>query len=152
YGGSRAIQVVVDDGRGGRDIQLFTIEVAAAPNLPPAFTTGPPVDVVIGQVYRYDALAVDPGGASLTFDLVVKAEGMAVQSTSGILVWTPTTDQVGTFDVLLRVSDGRGGVALQAFQVTASLPNTPPEISSSPPGPTASGVPYEYRVQAQDAE
>src|SRR5207248_4400 len=87
-----------------------------------------------------------------TFDLVVRPAGMAVNPTTGIVVWVPTADQVGTHSVILRAQDGKGGPDLQSFQVTVSQPNTIPVITSTPGGPAAVGVRYGYQVQARDPE
>ena len=59
-------------------------------------------------------------------DLVVHPAGMGMDPSSGNLVWVPTADLVGTQDVTLRIQDGRGGVALQSFQITVSRPNSTP--------------------------
>ena len=101
---------------------------------------------------RYPASATDPDGDTLVYDLVVKPAGMGIHSSSGLVFWQPTADQVDTHDVLLRVQDGRGGVALQPFTVTVSQPNTAPRITSHPTGPAVADLPYEYQVYAQDAD
>ncbi|HJT78200.1 MAG TPA: putative Ig domain-containing protein, partial [Gemmataceae bacterium] len=151
--GPRAVQVVVDDGKHGRAVQTFTIDVAEAVNTPPHFTTTPPTAAVVGQRYQYPAAATDPEGDLLQYDLVVSPEGMTVQPFGGRVSWTPAGDQVGVFDVILRVQDGLGGVDLQAFQVTAGAANTAPLITSRPPSAAAVvGLPYQYPVCAQDAE
>ena len=57
---------------------------------------------------------------------------MAIDPVRGVLVWTATADQLGVHDVILRVKDNVGGVALQPFQVTVVASNTPSIITSSP--------------------
>src|SRR5207247_2488585 len=84
--------------------------------------------------------------------LPVKPAGMAVDPVTGIVVWTPTADQVGPADVILRVQDGNGGVALQPFQLLVSLTNAAPVITSRPPSPALVDQPYRYQVRAQDVE
>src|SRR5262249_39408229 len=59
----------------------------------------------------------------------------------------------GVQDIILRVSDGRGGVALQSFRVATDFAGSAPVITT--PAPTAPGVvglPYRYRFAAQDAD
>lgn len=118
----------------------------------PAFVTTAPTTLTFGQVLRYRALARDPDGDALAFDLVTFPDGMLVDSYTGVVAWRPVLSQVGTHDVTLRVQDGRGGVALQSFQITVIPPNSPPVINSYPPGPAVVGLPYQYHVQALDAE
>jgi RHS repeat-associated protein len=121
-------------------------------NDPPTFTSVPPTEATVGQQFYYDAAASDPDGDPLTFDLTVRPAGMAVDPATGIVLWTPDAGQVGSQDVILRVQDGRGGVALQAFVVTVHQANTAPVITSTPTGPAVVNLPYQYQVQAQDAD
>ena len=77
---------------------------------------------------------------------------MTVDPASGFIVWTPSAEQVGVQNVILRISDGRGGVDLQSFQIRVGALNSGPIITSKPPGPAVANLPYEYRTPAQDAE
>jgi hypothetical protein len=106
----------------------------------------------VEQLYRYDILGNDPDGDPLTFDLPVAPAGMTVHTTLGVLAWQPTADQVGSQPVVLRVQDGKGGVALQSFTIDVVAPNLPPAVTSTPPGPAKAGSRYEYRIRAQDPE
>src|SRR5262249_24833758 len=85
-------------------------------------------------------------------DLVVKPTGITVDPTTGIVVWVPTADQLGMHDVTLRVQDGRGGIALQSFQIAVSRVNTTPVITSTPTGPAVVGLPWQDQGEAQDAD
>jgi YD repeat-containing protein/probable HAF family extracellular repeat protein len=121
-------------------------------NRAPDFTSNPLLQAEQGALYRYDASAYDADGDTLTYDLVVKPAGMAIATSSGVLVWQPAAGQVGTHDVTLRVQDGHGGVALQPFQVTVTQANSGPVITSRPTGPAVAGFPWQYQVAAQDAD
>src|SRR5262249_18636499 len=85
-------------------------------------------------------------------DLSLPPAGMAVAASSGIVVWTPSLAQVGSNAVVLRVSDGRGGVALQSFQILVKPPNHTPQITSLPTGPAVVSNVWQYQVRAQDAD
>jgi RHS repeat-associated protein len=152
--GTQHVAVRVLDGRGGEAAQSFDLAVAAqAANQRPVFTSAPPKQATLGQVYRYEAGAADPDADPLRFDLLVGPAGMTLDSATGIVVWEPTADQAGAADVILRVSDGRGGVALQSYQVAASTVGTAPVISTpAPTAPAVVGRPYQYHFRAQDAE
>ena len=39
-------------------------------------------------------------------------------SQTGLVQWTPASNQTGSFTVIVNVSDGRGGLALQQYRVT----------------------------------
>ncbi len=153
-GGTFVVTSSLSDGRGGISTQTFRVTVVGGSvvNRPPQFTSTPPGAATVGQLLRYNTAAADADGDALTFDLAVKPVGMAVDPTTGIVVWVPTADQVGGHDVTLRVRDGRGGVALQSFRVTAARPNVTPVITSTPTGPAVVALPWRYQVAAQDAD
>ena len=124
----------------------------SAENRSPLFTSKPPDSADVDELTRYNAAAVDPDNDPLTFDLPLAPGGMTVHPQRGIVVWQPTRDQVGTHQVVVRVSDGRGGVALQPFEIIVVPPNSPPIITSTPPSPAVVDLPLQYPVRAQDAD
>jgi RHS repeat-associated protein len=117
----------------------------------PAFTSTAQTTATVGQLYRYDATVSNPDGATLTFDLPAHPAGMGVDTATGVVFWFPTADEVEPQTVVLRVQDGNGRVALQSFRVTVSPATSAPVITSVPPPQPVVGVPYQYRVHAQDA-
>jgi RHS repeat-associated protein len=121
-------------------------------NRAPVFASTAVTTATVGQLLRYDTVATDLDGDPLTFDLPVKPAGMAIDPLTGVVVWTPSLDQVGPQPVLLRVQDGHGGIDLQSFTVTVGQPNSAPVITSTPPAPAVKDVPYQYQVRAQDGE
>ena len=66
--GDHDIQLSVADPRGGVDTQSFTITVGGA-NRPPAITSSPGTNVVVGQTYTYPVIATDPDNHTLTYSL-----------------------------------------------------------------------------------
>ena len=119
----------------------------------PAFITTPTTTAIPArELFRYPSLAVDPDGDPLTYNLVTSPNGMVVESTTGLVAWRPTINQIGTHDVILRAQDGKGGVALQAFKLTVVAANSAPVITSFPPNPAVAGLPYAYAIRAQDAD
>lgn len=122
-------------------------------NEAPNFTTTPPITAVVGRDFRYDAAASDANLDPLLFDILVGPDGMIVDPNTGVVGWTAAADQVSAHDVILRVSDARGGVDLQSFTVKATAAQTAPVFITPPP--QASSVvnqSYSYRFHAQDAE
>jgi RHS repeat-associated protein len=155
--GTYTVTVAAGQAISGLDFGNQQNPPAQPPDTPPVFTTTPPNSpnpavAVAGQLFRYNAAASDGDGDTLTFDLPVAPTGMAVDGPTGVVVWRPTAAQLGTFTVLLRVTDSRGSVALQSFQITVNAFDTPPVITSSPNTTGLSGFQYQYQVQAQDAE
>ena len=151
--GRQSATVLVLDGHGGRVTQSFDVSVSLfIDNQPPKIGTLPPTSATAGELYRYQAAATDPDNDALFFDLVVKPAGMAVDPRTGLVFWQPGSDQVGKPDVILRVQDPRGGVDLQAFQVTVDRANTAPVITGAPSNSAVADLPYAYQVTAQDAD
>ncbi|MFO0011239.1 MAG: putative Ig domain-containing protein [Planctomycetota bacterium] len=150
------VTVEVSDGRGGIARQSFAILVSGGKSLAvpndPVFVSQPSPVASVGIKYRYAARARDPDGAPLRFDLPLGPEGMVIDTLTGQLGWIPRADQAGAQQVVIRVSNRSGGIALQAFRIEVDTMNTPPVISSQPPSGASVGNAWEYRIHAQDAE
>jgi len=144
--GNFQIELQVADGRGGTARQGFTLGVVDGSfNSPPVFVSTPSVQSPIGATYQYAAVAVDADGDALSFSLLVAPAGMAVNGGTGQLSWSNA--QPGQHSVVLRVEDGRGGQASQAWTLFVGEPaGTPagPAFSSVPPGFAAVGTQYRY--------
>ena len=142
----------------GNDEALYSIDFGntagtyTAQNFPPEILTEPGTTAMAKQLYLYDAHAFDVNGDDLSFDLVVRPDGMVIDTHVNIVAWIPRADQVGTHNVILRVGDGKGGVDLQSWQITVESPNIPPVIVSTPSPQATVNLPYQYQVQAQDPE
>lgn len=122
-------------------------------NTSPVFVTAvPSTSLLASHPFVYRTLAFDADGDLLNYDLINQPEGMMVETNTGIVAWQPGLDQLGVHEVILRVQDDRGGVALQSWQITVVAPNSAPVITSFPPGPVVVGLPYRYAIRAQDAE
>ena len=135
--------------------RLFGNHAVERVNQAPSFVSTPPSDTLIpGEALHYPALATDPDPDRLTYDLPLAPEGMAIDPETGDLIWVPQNDQVGTYTVVLRVQDGQGAQALQAFDVEVVPPNTPPTFTSTPPDDAAPqvGKPFQYQATALDAD
>ena len=127
----------------------FGIVQDGSTNHSPVFTSTAPNGATVNQLFRYDAKATDADKDLLTFALDVKPAGMVVVPTNGIVIWTPSINQIGTHDVTLRVQDGYGGVAFQSFRVTVNATNAVPVITSVPKGPAVVDLPWRYQVTAR---
>ena len=139
-------QLTITDGDIFTGINFGNVQLESVPNQAPEFTSTPQNIAVAGELFRYDAVALDLDDDVLSYDLPVKPKGMTVDAEKGIIVWQPTLEQVGTHDIVLRVRDGRGGVDLQSFQVGVEAENTAPVITSNPPEQAVAGLPYQRRM------
>src|SRR5262249_14734758 len=77
--------------------------------------------------------------------------GMVVDPATGVVAWTPTADEVGPENAVLRVRDARGDVVLQDLSITVFPADTGLFITSTPSSFANPGLPYQYAVRAVDA-
>ncbi|HEX8913739.1 MAG TPA: FG-GAP-like repeat-containing protein, partial [Humisphaera sp.] len=136
----------------GRD---FVNALADPSNRAPAFTSTPPTRATTGTAYRYDADATDADNDAVVYELLSGPSGMTIVAATGLLDWTPSADQTGTFPVRVRASDGRGGLTDQSFTVrlgTATADNAPPKITTVAPTTATRGTVYRYDVNATDPD
>jgi len=86
-------------------------------NSSPVIESDPVTTAKEGAVYTYDVEATDPNEDTLTYSLTVSPTGMTINSTTRVITWTPTEDQVGENEVVVKVSDGSKSTT-QSFTVT----------------------------------
>ncbi|BAS59966.1 YD repeat protein (plasmid) [Leptolyngbya boryana NIES-2135] len=143
--------VIANEIRSGFDFGNYGAP-ADAPNEAPVLSSDAILTALTEQRYLYRAKASDINGDELTFDLAVKPEGMAI-APNGTVSWVPGADQVGEHSVILRVSDGKGGVTLQSFIVKVEQGNRAPVITSRiPEYQPQVGKAYRYQVGAIDLD
>ena len=130
------------------------MQVSPPGNRAPFFTSAPPTTATVGQLYSYDADASDPdAGDTLTFSLDVAPSGMAINSSTGLIQWTPASGQVGGNSVTVRVQDQGGQFATQTFTIQVSPPaSLPPVITSNPSTTATVGRLYSYNMDATDPD
>ncbi|GAI70506.1 unnamed protein product, partial [marine sediment metagenome] len=133
--GNFAVVVKVSDGVL-YIIQSFTIVASKLPDPPapppivnyaPIITSIPGDTAIIGVAYLYDVNATDPEGDVLTYSLTKKPDDMTINSTTGLISWTPAPDQIGNNPVIVKVSDGKKATT-QSFTITVKAVEPDPEI------------------------
>ncbi|MCU0548662.1 MAG: choice-of-anchor C family protein [Leptolyngbya sp. Prado105] len=156
-------RVQVAEGQLVEDLNFGNVRNADAPvNLSPEFITTPSTNVAAGNVFRYEATAIDSNADSLAYELLVGPIGMSIDSQTGVLVWKPTLADAneltsirgerGVHSIIIRANDQRGGTTLQSFQIKVSSVNQAPIITSTPRTTARIGSAYFYNVEASDAE
>ncbi len=133
--GNHTVWIAVTDGRGGVDRQSYIVSVLSSlPNRPPVWVSSPVVDAQVGSEYFYDGKATDPDNDVLSYSVESGPTGLTIDA-KGDVRWTPTDQYAGQLvPVRLLVQDGRGGSALQSYEiyVQPSPLNRPPVIVSTP--------------------
>ena len=87
-------------------------------NFPPSFVEHNRYSFT-GNMYIYQAQAVDPDGDALAYSLESPVEGVVVNRNSGQVVWTVPAEFTGELPVTLVADDGNGGTA--RYTVTFSV-------------------------------
>ena len=150
--GTFPISIVVADGKGGQALQTYILVVGQAGNRPPRITSQPGVTTTQGAAYVYPMTVVDPENDTLAYELLTGPAGMAVSAT-GRVEWTVPAGISGLTPVSLQVSDGKGGIAIQSFDISvAGSGNRAPRITSTPNTSATVGVAYAYQVYATDPD
>jgi len=88
-------------------------------NKAPAIDSAPLTSIKVEQVYTHDVNANDLEDDVLTYSLLASPEGMTIDSSTGVITWTPTEEQIGGNEVTVKVNDKWRWDA-QAFLVTVS--------------------------------
>ncbi len=84
-------------------------------------------------VYSYDIDASDDDlgdSSSLVFSLSANPTGMSINSSTGLIIWTPTNSQVGLNTVKVRVNDSSNAIAEQQFTISVANTNDAPSINT----------------------
>jgi uncharacterized protein YjdB len=85
----------------------------------PIIESTPITTAKVGIAYTYNVNATDPDGDTLEYSLLTYPEGMIINSTSGIISWTPTEEQMGENEVTVKIKD-KWHYDTQTFVVTVS--------------------------------
>ncbi len=85
------------------------------------FTSRPVKTGSIGIAYSYDANATsNDSTAVILYSLVTFPVGMIINSTDGVVGWTPTTS--GNFSVKIKAESDKGGSAYQSYSIKVTAP------------------------------
>jgi hypothetical protein len=88
-------------------------------NTAPVLGSTPPTTAKVEYLYTYDVNANDLEDDVLTYSLLTFPDGMTIDSSTGIITWTPTEEQIGVNEVTVKLNDKWRWDA-QAFLVTVS--------------------------------
>ncbi|MBD3249397.1 hypothetical protein GF336_05105 [Candidatus Woesearchaeota archaeon] len=155
YIGTCDVTVKVTDSGDIYDSDTFRVTVMNI-NDAPVIGSVPVTEVQPNSSYVYSVEAFDADFDVLTFSLVAKPSGMAIErqdDTRATVRWD-TPEEEGSHTVLVAVNDGSGGTDTQQFtlDVTTGAGNNPPVITSEPVTEASVNADYVYDVEAEDAD
>jgi len=91
------------------------------PNNEPIITSSPITSASVGVTYNYNVDATDFDEDTLTYTLTTPPIGMIINSSTGLISWTPSEE--GDYPVIVTVSDGKS-TDTQSFTIIVSLGTT----------------------------
>jgi RHS repeat-associated protein/fibro-slime domain-containing protein len=94
-------------------IDIFFADQQSAKSV---FDIATSIDLIPAKNYVYHAAATDADRDKLHWSLLNPLPNMRIDADTGELIWT-TAPQVGTYPITIQVSDGKGGIDTQAYQL-----------------------------------
>ncbi|MGA1819766.1 MAG: putative Ig domain-containing protein, partial [Thermoplasmatota archaeon] len=130
--GGYYVKVILRDGNGGECVQMFDLEVTDI-NDPPTIVSIDHDKAVQGELYRvdYDLEDIDPVDDH-EWSIETSAKWLAIDNRTGVLKGTPENDDVGTHDIVVRVTDKRGLSDEHRFKIEVENVNDPPFFTNIP--------------------
>lgn len=146
---TQRIPLVFRDPNGIQFTYVATI-LASTNQAPTGFQSIPVKEIAVGTQYRYQAIATDPENQALVYSIVIGPQGMTIDPSSGLVVWSTESADVGNQSIQLRATDPYGLSVDQSFDLSVlqSLPNRPPVFTSQPPTDAIVAAPFEVRTYA----
>jgi len=74
-------------------------------NEAPFIESLPLLSVKTGQIYNYDVNAKDIENNDLSYSLLKFPSGMTIDTLTGMIKWTPTSEQIGKNEIIVNVED-----------------------------------------------
>lgn len=163
--GEHLVEVEGRDPLLASDTQRFTVEVRCS-NTAPLITSIPATNAVAERPYLYSVRAEDLERDPLVFSLTDLPDGMDIDESTGLIRWTPASDQIELHEITIMVDDGHASVTqsytllVQAAEEPSdpndpdSPPNSnrPPIITTTPVFTAEADVLYQYDLNATDPD
>ncbi len=90
------------------------------PDAAPSITSTPNTFASWGNLYHYQVLST--ANPQATYSLTTAPSGMTINSATGLISWTPTTSQLGSFSVTVQASNSAGQTS-QSYTGTVGNPS-----------------------------
>ena len=146
--GTHSVTVQVADSSGATDTRTFSLTVNNV-NDAPVFNFTPPSNTNEDVAFSLQLSATDPdalnGVATLTYSEVTLPSWLSLSAT-GLLQGTPTNDNVGTHNIVVRVTDEAGVSAEKSFNLTVNNVNDPPTFEEIPDASINEEAAFNYQL------
>jgi hypothetical protein len=108
------------DGTGRPTAAVSISQELSNPDAAPTITSFPNTSASWGDLYHYQVLSTAHPQA--TYSLTTAPSGMTINSSTGLISWTPTTSQLGSFSVTVQASNFAGQTS-QSYAGTVGNPS-----------------------------
>jgi large repetitive protein len=108
---------------GEESLKSAPLSVTYDATLPGAFTSTAPTSAEVGTLYSYDAQNAAPN-TGVIYSLSPALTGASINSSTGVVSWTPAANQVGPQTFGIVASDLAGNTVSQSVNVTVVQPVT----------------------------
>src|SRR5262249_27226604 len=96
--GSNSVSILADDGQGGTSTQDYNVIVAPDPaNHAPLIISDPVTTLEAGAAYEYQVRGLDPDGDPITYRLSSPANGLTIDSSTGLISGIPQAQATSFF-------------------------------------------------------
>jgi hypothetical protein len=130
--GEYFIKVWVDDGNDGMDFSEFTINVTNV-NDAPIITTEDITELDQGDNFRrdYEVEDIDMQESHI-WSIETNADWLSLNAKTGVLSGIPGPNDVGVYDVSVKVTDTGGLFDVHEFKLVINNVNDPPKLEDVP--------------------
>jgi hypothetical protein len=91
-------------------------------NVPPILSIIKDATVNIGELLQFNVSAFDADADQLTYTAFPLPDGASFSNKTKIFSWRPTKDQGGIYEIIFKVSDGKGGEDTKKVTIHVNIP------------------------------
>jgi len=107
-----------------------TVDVFNGGNRPPKITSTPEnLNIDVGSAFSYNIQASDADGDKITYSLVESPQFLSIDANSGVMTNNSKTMEEGSYQVTVKVTDGKGGADSQSFTLNMGTSSVEQEIT-----------------------
>jgi hypothetical protein len=121
------------------------------PPIAPIITSMPLEEAEEDSTYMYQVIGFDENEEAIEYSLLVAPAGMNIDSSTGLIDWTPLNNQIGFHEIIIEASDGLLSIN-QSFTLEVKAINDKPKIISIPQTIAIEDLAYYYDVDAIDED
>ncbi|HML77906.1 putative Ig domain-containing protein, partial [Geobacter sulfurreducens] len=147
--GTYNVVVTVADGMTTSSTTFSWTVNSQVVNEPPVIISSPILIAEKEKAYRYDVNAVDPNNDALTYRLVQRPSRMTINSSTGLISWTP--EDSGSYAVTVEVADAKGLKATQSYTLRVRSSNSAPTVTNPGNQSTWEEKPVNLQIKASDS-